>query len=200
MKPTLIVDADDTLWENEAYYQQCITEFGELMATLDFCQEEAERAVDEIERERVPLTGYGPLQFAENMVIAYERLCEPDSLAVAFGQLADRSFTDVLDAAFLHDMVDVRAAVRARHALEPGDEVEIARHRHVGVERDVLREIADAATHFDRLVEHAKASHVSLASCWRQEAREDAHRCRFTGAVRPEKAENLAFLGGERHV
>jgi len=76
MIPTLIVDADDTLWENEAYYQQCIAEFGELMATLDFCQEEAERAVDEVERERVPLTGYGPLQFAENMVIAYERLCE----------------------------------------------------------------------------------------------------------------------------
>lgn len=76
MKPTLIVDADDTLWETEVYYQQCIAEFGELMATLDFCQEEAERAVDEVERERVPLTGYGPLQFAENMVIAYECLCE----------------------------------------------------------------------------------------------------------------------------
>ena len=34
MKPTLIIDADDTLWENEVYYQRCITEFGELMATL----------------------------------------------------------------------------------------------------------------------------------------------------------------------
>lgn len=76
LAPTLIVDADDTLWENEAYYQQCITDFGELMATLGFDQEEAERTVDEVERERVPLTGYGPLQFAENMIIAYERLCE----------------------------------------------------------------------------------------------------------------------------
>ena len=76
MMPTLILDADDTLWENEAYYQQCIAEFGELMATLGFDREEAERMVDEVERERVPLTGYGPLQFAENMVIAYERLCE----------------------------------------------------------------------------------------------------------------------------
>jgi len=75
MMPTLIVDADDTLWENEAYYQQCIAEFGVLMATLGFDREEAERTVDEVERERVPLTGYGPLQFAENMVIAYERLC-----------------------------------------------------------------------------------------------------------------------------
>ncbi len=76
MKPTLIIDADDTLWENEAYYQQCFSDFGELMATLSFDQKEAERTVDEVERERVPLTGYGPRQFAENMVIAYERLCE----------------------------------------------------------------------------------------------------------------------------
>ncbi len=75
MRPTLIVDADDTLWENEAYYEQCIAEFGQLMATLGLDREEAERTVDEVERERVPLTGYGPLQFTENMVIAYERLC-----------------------------------------------------------------------------------------------------------------------------
>ena len=76
MIPTLIVDADDTLWETEAYYEQCIAEFGELMATMGLDREEAGRTVDEVERERVPLTGYGPLQFAENMVIAYERLCE----------------------------------------------------------------------------------------------------------------------------
>lgn len=76
MKPTLIFDADDTLWENEAYYQQCIAEFGELMATLGLDRKEAERTVDGVERERVPLTGYGPLPFTENMVIAYQRLCE----------------------------------------------------------------------------------------------------------------------------
>ena len=76
MRATLIVDADDTLWENEAYYQQCIVEFGELMATLGFDREVAERTVDEVERERVPLTGYGPHQFVENMGIAYEWLCE----------------------------------------------------------------------------------------------------------------------------
>ena len=76
LAPTLIVDADDTLWENEAYYRQCIADFGKLMATLDFDQEAAELAVDEVERERVPLTGYGPRQFVENMGIAYEWLCE----------------------------------------------------------------------------------------------------------------------------
>jgi putative hydrolase of the HAD superfamily len=89
MKPTLIFDADDTLWENEAYYQQCITEFGALMATLGLDRKEAERTVDEVERERVPLTGYGPLPFTENMVIAYQRLCERHGQSVA-DEVSDR--------------------------------------------------------------------------------------------------------------
>lgn len=75
MKPTLIIDADDTLWEAEIYYEQCIAAFGELMAELGFDREEAERTVDEVERERVPLVGYGPQEFSHNMAIAYQRLC-----------------------------------------------------------------------------------------------------------------------------
>jgi putative hydrolase of the HAD superfamily len=76
MKPTLIIDADDTLWESEIYYEQCISDFGELMATMGFDREEAERAVDEVEAERVPLTGYGPHEFACNLRLTYERLCQ----------------------------------------------------------------------------------------------------------------------------
>ena len=76
MKPTLIIDADDTLWENEIYYEQCISDFGELMGSLGFDREEAERTVDEVEAERVPLTGYGPHEFARNLRLTYERLCQ----------------------------------------------------------------------------------------------------------------------------
>jgi putative hydrolase of the HAD superfamily len=76
MKPTLIIDADDTLWENEIYYEQCISDFGALMGSLGFDRQEAERTVDEVEAERVPLTGYGPHEFARNIAIAYERLCQ----------------------------------------------------------------------------------------------------------------------------
>jgi putative hydrolase of the HAD superfamily len=76
MKPTLIIDADDTLWENEIYYERCISDFGELMATLGFDREEAERTVDEVEAERVPLVGYGPHEFSRNLALAYERLCQ----------------------------------------------------------------------------------------------------------------------------
>ena len=46
------------------------------MAELGFDREEAERTVDEVEQERVPLVGYGPREFSRNLVIAYERLCQ----------------------------------------------------------------------------------------------------------------------------
>ena len=76
MKPTLIIDADDTLWENEVYYEQCTAAFAELMVAQGFTREEAERTLDAVERERVPLVGYAPQEFARNLVITYQRLCE----------------------------------------------------------------------------------------------------------------------------
>ena len=75
-RPTLIVDADDTLWETEIYFEQCIADFGELIATLDFDREEAECTVETVERERIPLVGYAPEEFARSLVFAYQRLCE----------------------------------------------------------------------------------------------------------------------------
>jgi putative hydrolase of the HAD superfamily len=76
MKPTLIVDADDTLWENNIYYEQCIAAFVELMVAQGFGRAEAERTVDIVERERTPQVGYAPEEFARSLVIAYQRLCE----------------------------------------------------------------------------------------------------------------------------
>jgi putative hydrolase of the HAD superfamily len=75
MKPTLIVDADDTLWENNIYYEQCIAAFVELMVAQGFGQEEAERTLDTVERERIP-QAYAPEEFGRSLLIAYRRLCQ----------------------------------------------------------------------------------------------------------------------------
>jgi putative hydrolase of the HAD superfamily len=75
-RPTLIIDADDTLWENNIYYEQSIAAFVKLMVAQSFEREEAEHTVDAVERERVPLVGYAPEEFARSLVIAYQRLCE----------------------------------------------------------------------------------------------------------------------------
>lgn len=75
MRPTLIIDADDTLWENNIFYEQCIADFADLMATHGFEREEALRTLEAVERERIPVVGYAPAEFARSLVIAYQRLC-----------------------------------------------------------------------------------------------------------------------------
>jgi len=76
MTPTLIIDADDTLWETEVYYKQCNAAFTELMVAQGFGREEAEHTAGEVEHERVLLVGYGPIEFARSLVIAYQHLCK----------------------------------------------------------------------------------------------------------------------------
>jgi putative hydrolase of the HAD superfamily len=74
-RPTLIVDADDTLWENNIYYEQGLAAFAELMVAQGFGREETERTADAVERERIPQV-YAPEEFARSLVITYRRLCE----------------------------------------------------------------------------------------------------------------------------
>lgn len=82
MRPTLIIDADDTLWENERYYEDCIEMLCELMAHSGFEPAAVVRTVAEVERERVPAAGYAPEEFARNLALAYERLCIAGDVAV----------------------------------------------------------------------------------------------------------------------
>jgi len=89
LKPTLIIDADDTLWENNIYYEQCTAKFAELMVAQGFEREEAERIVDVVERERIPQVGYAPQEFARSLVFAYQRLCERHGRVVKKDEVSD---------------------------------------------------------------------------------------------------------------
>jgi len=73
---TLIIDADDTLWENNIYYEACVAEYAQLLADEGYDAEEAEEMMEVVERERIPEVGYAPEEFARSLVISYERLCE----------------------------------------------------------------------------------------------------------------------------
>jgi len=73
---TLLIDADDTLWENNIFYEECFAQFGALMAEQGFDRAEAQQTADAIERERIPVVGYAVEEFARSLVMAYEQLCE----------------------------------------------------------------------------------------------------------------------------
>lgn len=72
---TLIIDADDTLWENNIYYEECVEALVGLLETEGYERQEILGMVSRVEEERVPQVGYAPQEFVRSLVIAYERLC-----------------------------------------------------------------------------------------------------------------------------
>ena len=71
---TLLVDADDTLWENSIYYLECAQRFQEYMAALGCDLDAALRALRAAELEAVPAHGYGPQGFVSALGMACCRL------------------------------------------------------------------------------------------------------------------------------
>ncbi len=74
----LILDADDTLWENNVFYEEAIDAFAARMAAEGFDPQRARQTLAETEHERVPIYGYAPQEFVRCMQVAYQRLCRED--------------------------------------------------------------------------------------------------------------------------
>lgn len=80
----LIFDADDTLWENNIYFERAFDEFVEFLAHSMLNAAEVRAVLDEIEIVNREIHGYGALNFGRNLKQCYEHLCEratsPDDL------------------------------------------------------------------------------------------------------------------------
>lgn len=76
MRQHLIVDADDTLWENNIYFEQAFDQFTEFLAHSTMQPAEVRAALDEIELANSKIHGYGSKNFGCNLSECYRRLCE----------------------------------------------------------------------------------------------------------------------------
>jgi putative hydrolase of the HAD superfamily len=74
MRYHLVLDADDTLWENNVYFEQAIHEFIGFLNHSRLTHEEVREALDEVER----LMGYGSANFTRSLVETYRRLAEAE--------------------------------------------------------------------------------------------------------------------------
>ncbi len=72
----LIFDADDTLWENNVYFERAFDEFVEMLAHSTMAPDEIRAALDEIEVVNREIHGYGARNFGHNLKECYERLAE----------------------------------------------------------------------------------------------------------------------------
>lgn len=82
MRKCLIFDADDTLWENNIYFERAIEEFLNLLQDLSSdptgpIAPDRRRVLDllnEIERESIPQRGYGSRHFIDSLKETFRRL------------------------------------------------------------------------------------------------------------------------------
>src|SRR6185437_11187766 len=80
---------------------------------------------------------------------------------------------------------------------EPRMEIEVLTNGELGVERKRLRHVADAPARVEVAGVDLLAEKQGVAFIRRQQSGQHLHRRRLAGAVRPDKAEDLAALDGE---
>jgi putative hydrolase of the HAD superfamily len=71
---TLLIDADDTLWENNIYFERAIASFISFLNHHEFSPQQVREVLNDVERECILTHGYGLHSFAHALVRTFERL------------------------------------------------------------------------------------------------------------------------------
>lgn len=71
---TLLIDADDTLWENNIYFERAIAAFIGFLNHQEYSPAEVRQALNAVERETIGAHGYGLSSFSRSLVTCFERL------------------------------------------------------------------------------------------------------------------------------
>ena len=72
----LIFDADDTLWENNIYFERAFDEFVDYLDHSRLTPVEVRAVLDELEAVNARIHGYGSVQFGRNLQQVYQHLVE----------------------------------------------------------------------------------------------------------------------------
>ena len=71
---TLLIDADDTLWENNVYFENAIADFISFLNHQKFTPQQVRETLNEVERHCIVKHGYGLHSFVIALVDTFERL------------------------------------------------------------------------------------------------------------------------------
>jgi putative hydrolase of the HAD superfamily len=70
----LLIDADDTLWENNIYFERAIADFISFLNHRERSPAEVREILNDVERECIISHGYGLHSFAHALVKTFERI------------------------------------------------------------------------------------------------------------------------------
>jgi putative hydrolase of the HAD superfamily len=114
----LVVDADDTLWENNIYFERAFDAFVEFLDHSTLSPVEIRAVLDEIEAVNAKIHGYGSANFGRNMQQAYRHLAErdiDDMQLQAVMSIAERIMEQPLE--LIDGVEDTLAYLASRHDL-----------------------------------------------------------------------------------
>jgi putative hydrolase of the HAD superfamily len=72
----LVIDGDDTLWENNIYFEDAAEAFIDFLDHSSLTRDQVRATLDEIERLNLGANGYGSAAFGRNLQATYQRLAE----------------------------------------------------------------------------------------------------------------------------
>lgn len=78
MRQQLIFDADDTLWENNIYFEAAFDQFCDYLDHSQMTPQQVRSVLDEIESVNSKIHGYGSRNFARNLAVCFQHLAERD--------------------------------------------------------------------------------------------------------------------------
>lgn len=96
MKLSLVFDADDTLWENNIYFEEAFDQFCDYLNHSSLAPDQVHKILDEIEVVNAKIHGYGSKNFARNLAQCYQHLVERD--------ISERDLNVVMD--FAHQILE----------------------------------------------------------------------------------------------
>jgi len=100
MSQTLLIDADDTLWENNIYFERAIANFISFLNHKEYSPIQVRKVINDVERDCIISHGYGLHSFAHALAKTFERLSvEPITPS-------------------LHDSITAITRTIAEHAIE----------------------------------------------------------------------------------
>ncbi len=73
---SLLIDADDTLWENNIYFERAFDNFCDFLDHSSLKPPQVRQVLNEIELANSKIHGYGALNFGRNLQQAYRHLAE----------------------------------------------------------------------------------------------------------------------------
>ncbi len=115
---TLLVDADDTLWENNVFFEQTIEKFISVLEPVGYPRDYIRRILNETERRNIRQHGYGVRSFGRSLEETYLKLSGSMARRETLDQIAEMvRELERIPPKILDGVPETLAYLAARHRL-----------------------------------------------------------------------------------